>query len=121
MKYSVRHSAPKESGWLLIKADTPADAAQEFHFRNPTGVYLPDEENGSPSAKGTWYSVVEVDTGKETEKFVSRIFVSGIGRKGGVRPAYWATNILDVAARLKMDVDYLTNNWEGERDEWEKL
>lgn len=112
--FRLRHVRPTRSEWFSIRAADAAAAAQAFHFSELRGVYLPE---GS-LASGAWYSVVEVAGHGE---FVSRIFCTGIGRKGGVRPAHHAASLEEAACRLGVTPETLCGDWVGEDDEWTAL
>lgn len=112
--FRLRHVRPTRSKWFSIRAADAAAAAQAFHFSELRGVYLPE---GS-LASGAWYSVVEV---ADHGEFVSRIFCTGIGRKGGMRSAHHAASLDDVARRLGVTHETLHGDWAGEDDEWTPL
>lgn len=114
MEFRCRHIRPTISKMAIVQAATPEDAIQEFHlstsFEGKYGVRLRDDT-------GANFSVIEID-GVER---ISRIFCSGIGRRGGVRPPKHpndADSIEEVSILLNVGIDMVTGEWIGEEEKW---
>jgi len=79
MIYSCRLVKPTVGSWIGIEANSPGEAANEFHCTHMAGTISYRPENGS---EGVSFALVEVE---DHGDFVSRMYYLGIGRAGGVR------------------------------------
>lgn len=115
--YQCRFTAPRSSGWSAVEAPSPEMAANEFHYRDKSfGIsYCPDPEK--PGSR-IYFASVEVD-GFGT--WVSRVYWSGIVRRGGVRSRGRKLTLADVAKAVRWERDpaeLLGEGWDGEESEW---
>lgn len=97
--------------WNTVFGEDLVDAIQSHHMKNPVGLRWFDEEN-SQTVVFTKFDVL--DHGQ----FLSRVFRTGIGRKGGVKRRL---SLAEIARRLNVSVDDLSDEgWEGESQDWER-
>ena len=116
MTYRCRFTAPRPSDWSTVEADSPEDAAQEFHFRDgdksssPHSIaYVPDEQR--PGAR-IFFARVEVDGHGE---LVSRCYSSAILRRGGVKPQRVTLEAVARAVGWEHDpADLVDEGWDRE-------
>lgn len=109
--FRCRFVAPKVSDWSSVEADSPELAANEFHSRDERSwsiAYVPDESN--PGAR-VHFARIEVDGHGE---LVSRIFTSGIIRRGGVRSRPSLTDVAKAVGWERNPNELLEVGWEGE-------
>lgn len=115
--YHCRFVAPRLSAWFVIEADAPDLAANELHNRDPGTFaisYTPD--NLRPGRK-IHFARVEVEG---YGSWLSRIYTSGIIRKGGTR-IQSPVSLADVAQAVGWNQapdQLVTDKWHGEDSEW---
>ncbi len=105
MLYECKHIHPEPSNGKQIEASSIEEAVQNFHINLPYGVRVRD-------GSGVRFSIIEANN----EKFISRIFILGIGRKGGIRvPSKfpYVDTIEEAAKILDLPVEFL-----AEEDGW---
>jgi hypothetical protein len=108
MLFFCKHIAPNPSLEVKVHADSFEDAAQEFHLKNLTGAPIKCQDGST-----AYYSIVDVSG----QRFISRIFYKGIGRRGGVKVK--ENTIMDVAKALGVSVEILLEeDWLLEDDTW---
>jgi hypothetical protein len=85
MDYRCRMTIPYASAWIDAEAETPEQAAQDCHEHfydlGDKGLGYRDERDGKITL--VYFARIEVE-GYGT--YVSRMFYTGIFRKGGVKP-----------------------------------
>jgi hypothetical protein len=111
--YKCKHIHPEPSNSENINASSPEEAAQIFHMQFPYGVRVRD-------GSGVRFSIIQVNN----QKFISRIFILGIGRKGGIRvpPKFPYVDTINEAAKiLNVPIETLTreDDWIGAQQDWE--
>jgi hypothetical protein len=113
MNQKFRVIKPLQSDWLEAKAESFAEAIQQWHYDN---VSLFDisirtvSENGGSEVQS--FALFESDTG---EQLISRICSMGITRQGGVKRREPKLDILDVAKALDVNVAVLLEaTWDNE-------
>ncbi len=80
MIYSCRTTRPKLSNWTQVNANSPEEAANDFHFNSTIGInYI--VENGSQKYIVV-FACIEVDGHGE---FIARWYNYPIWRRGGVK------------------------------------
>ncbi len=123
--FKCRFVKPGQSEWFEITADTYAVAANELHDRHVPNFkaepgcqsivfWFTAEKPGNSVA----FACIEVEGHGE---FVSRIYHSGIVRRGGVKLPGRELTIVDVAKAVgwtKDPAELLTSGWEAEEEEW---
>lgn len=115
--YRCRFHAPRTSDWHTIEADSPEAAVQELHYQDPRpyGIrYVPDLEK---PGNCVYFASIEVDG---HGPLISRIYTSGITRRGGIKPAR-TTSLADVAEAIGWThppEGLLDPGWIGEESEW---
>jgi hypothetical protein len=110
--FRVRYTKPVSVDLSVMSAQTAEEAANEFHFKHKKGFRMRTGED-----VGT-YAIVEVQGYGE---FIARCFYRGVGRKGGIRPVNMASSVDDLAKRLGVPPDALSdvdNTWLHE-ESWE--
>lgn len=115
--FRVRMLKPEPTRWQDIEADTAADAAMELHERmgrTSSIVYVPD--HNKPGSV-IWFALVEVEGCGEV---VSRLYRSGIVRRGGVktRPPVTLSDVAKAIGWSHSLDDLVSAGWDGEREEW---
>lgn len=114
--FRVRSVAPKESPWSDVVAENDAAAAQWWHEKH--GQYGLDVVLHSDDGPSVSFVNVEIE-GNGT--MVSRLYRSGIRRRGCVKPRNPMT-VERVAKILSYEGDpkeLLATGWEAESDAWE--
>lgn len=120
-EFRCRAVRPKESSWTVIKAATPAEAAQTFHDVHEWTIdqaVFREEINGKRFQ--VKFVAVEVD---DHGVFYSRMFHHGLWRRGGVRVGGQKSRmerLKELAAQLdwkREPSDLLAPGWEGEDPE----
>ncbi len=114
--FRIRSIAPKESAWSDVVAENDALAAQWWHEKH--GQYGLDVVLHSDDGPSVSFVRVEVE-GSGT--MVSRLYRSGIRRRGGVKPRDPMT-VEKIAKILSWDgepQELLEAGWESESEEWE--
>ncbi|HET9063716.1 MAG TPA: hypothetical protein VFO62_10545 [Candidatus Binatia bacterium] len=124
MTYRCRFVIPGVSDWHEVSADSPEEAANEFHsWYVPEGRgayaslrYYPDDTR---PAYTVMFARVEVE---DHGVLISRMYWTGITRRGGVRSKHWVTHLDDIAARLGWthppEELLASDGWQGEEQEW---
>lgn len=117
MIFRCRFAAPKLSEWREVDAYDAAAAAQDFHDLYERGFdqldwysikYCPDPEK--PGAQ-IHFAAVEIDS---FGTVVSRIYHSGIIRRGRLAPRPTIKDVAEVLGWTHAPADLLKAGWEGE-------
>ena len=112
MEYKCRVTKPNMGEWVVVKANTPEEAANEFHYSNSRYeaiTYLPPLNEGGETI---YFATIEIDGHGE---FVARSFYSGIGRRGGVtRPRITLRKIAEILGWEKDPQELIEPGWEYE-------
>lgn len=118
-KYRCRTLQPSYSSWYEVEAPTWQEAANTFHERELDTVrgFRFSFPKGEGRSETVVFALVEVDG---VGQGISRVYLQGIRRKGGVRPLSFPT-LREVAERLgwKGSPDDLLTPWPGE-ESWEE-
>jgi len=114
MKYRCRTTKPNESKWFEVEAESPEEVANSFHAEYDklveSVVYYPDPEMLGSSVR---FALIEVE-GHGT--WISRLFVSKIVRRGGIRQKPLLT-LAQVAMKLGFKhppEELMQKGWEQE-------
>lgn len=107
MLYKCEHIYPEPSNSENINASSPEEAAQIFHLQFPYGVRVCD-------GSGVRFSIIQVNN----QKFISRIFMLGIGRTKGIcvpSSFPYVDTISEAAEILNIPIETLTkaDDWIG--------
>jgi hypothetical protein len=115
-KFRVVAPEKDKTDWVEWEAEQDWVAIQAWHFANTVGVSI--RRKGSKETET--FAKFELEDGT---RLVSRIFTSGIYRRGGVQPP--ATGYSDsyklsqLAKVLSVSIDTLApDNWVGEEEEY---
>lgn len=118
--YRARSVAPNESAWRYFYADSPEDAAQQWLAENSSmhhdGVKVLRYKLDPELAEIVVFALVEVE-GHGT--WIARLYVSGIGRPGGVKASRDPSALGKIAAALGWTgtpEELLAPGWVGEED-----
>lgn len=114
--YRCRFVAPRQSEWRAIEADSPESAAHELHFRDEKNYAISYDPDPS-LARRIYFARIEVEGHAD---FISRIFTSGIVRRGGIGRK---NTIADVARTVGWSAppeELLEDGWAGEEKEWSR-
>lgn len=117
--FRCRVTLPKESGWSEIEADTPEEAANSYHCRDlhalPGATYI-DLDGEGKRRQIVIFARVEVEG---HGSWVSRMYKSGIYRKGGVQVRPNPTlEAIAKAVGYESDPKTLLDPWDFEEKEW---
>lgn len=115
--YRCRFTAPLSSDWRTIEADSPEWAANELHSQDTRTYsigFTPD-----PNKRGNivYFSSVEVEG---HGSWVSRMYTSGIVRRGGVKTNR-GVSLEDVAKAVGWNgpaSELLDPGWDAQESEW---
>lgn len=126
MKYFCRIVLPVPSEWYEINGTSPGDAVQNFHLTMVPPFY--DHKNnvgGIRYIKRTidtrqdiYFATVEVEIEEFNFTFASKIYNSGIYRKGGILPVSPTLEEVAKAIEWAHEPNELLNDW-GE-ESWEE-
>lgn len=116
--FRCRAIAPTECAWDAVEATTPEDAVQTYHDRfDCFGVKFTICPEDFPGREREDVNFMRVEV-EGLGSWVSRLFCSGLYRRGGVRPGKpGPERLADVAKRLgwKGDpLDLIATGWDGE-------
>lgn len=117
MKFRIRYVAPHRSEWSDVQADDLSSAVQWHHEGGTAEMsarYVPDPDR--PVAR-VLFATLEVEG---HGLFTSRIYKSGIGRRGGVKHRA-ELSLADVAKAIGWDRDpaeLMGPGWDGEENDW---
>lgn len=121
MSYRCRMKIPQETDWMEVEAATPAEAAHVCHDqlyeRGQKGIGYTDRR-ADDFRQRVYFALMETEG---FEPWVSRIYYSGIWRKGGVLPPAGPT-LMDIAKQLGWTAapeKLLEEGWECE-ETWEQ-
>ena len=131
-RYQCRTVVPKVSAWWWVDgAESEADAAQVFHDNHNIHPGFANEVPSLGYSTGVGskarfarieVALVEDDGQAKSEVLISRVFWSGIVRRGGVKPPPGPT-LAEIAEQLQWEgapEDLLTDEaWEGVESEEE--
>lgn len=114
--YQCRMLLPQELPWRTVEADTPEQAANEYHFGLPRWesgkVWI--ERDGEGTRTDVYFARIEVEG---HGSWVSRVYQSGLWRRGGV-PVQQPT-LADLAAAIDWPHDpqeLVQPGWDFEED-----
>ena len=117
--YRCRFLAPRETSWEDVSASSPEDAAQKHHdrHRDISVKFCPDPDKGGSRIH---FARIEVEGHGD---MVSRLYTSGIIRKGGVknpflRPLITIEGVVKAIGWQKPPAELLEPGWDGEETEW---
>ncbi len=129
MKFRCRMVKPNQTAWFEVEAETWEDAVQDLHFysfdRAGISVVVYPEQN--PFGDHRLDVNLALMEAEGHGQVVTRVFHSGIYRKGGVRPHYKPLNaklkeVADVLGWEHEPLNLIEPNWDLEsdsRDGWE--
>lgn len=81
-EYNVRCLKPRQYGWVRITAASPEEAVSEYHYnQEPEGFVVKMEDHGGPLER---LHLIRAEV-EGHGYFVSRIFKTGIFRRGGIK------------------------------------
>lgn len=115
--YRCRFTAPRQSDWSTVEADSPELAVNEFHSSGTSSSYTGDSITYTPNpdkpGARIHFARVEVEG---HDSFVSRVYTSSIVRRGGVRSRSTVT-LADIARAVGWERDpaeLVAEGWDGE-------
>lgn len=116
---------PFQTDWELIEEETLARAVNSFHQKNYNKkLYIVVNPGEHFTANDGWYGVSYSLIETENDgQLVSRIFNTGIRRKGGVKPyrSLLLDRLKEVAQKLDWERDIMEliePGWEEEEENW---
>jgi hypothetical protein len=108
----MQSNYPRGFPWRDIQAESPENAANDFHSYYFASLRQLQYDQGSPHV---CFVLVEVEGHGE---LISRMYYSGIYRRGGIRNQ---TTISDIAKKLGYEgkpEELLESGWDCEEDDW---
>lgn len=115
--YRCRFTAPRQSDWSTVEADSPELAANELHDRDPKTYAIGYEPEPDKPGRRVYFASVEVEGHGE---WVSRMYTSSIVRRGGVKSRR-AVTLAEIARAIGWQHDpaeLLAAGWDGEESVW---
>lgn len=116
--FEVRLISPEKTEFKNIMAASVADACMGLLEKNlGKALFIAPEHTGNVNGETSYFAVAEVEGHGE---FVTRMFYSGIGRKGGVKVQNRLArkSLEEVEAELGLTAGFLTEEgeieWDGE-------
>jgi len=120
MIYKCRIVKPNVGQWFDVEASSEGEAALEHHYNYSNVGYAYVLELPENTRQQINFALVEVDGFGE---FISRVYIKGIWRKGGIKLNRGEDYLITIARNLNWEhpaEDLLKPGWDGETDVWEQ-